>query len=75
MRLERLGWVFMRVSGVLLIGLIFTHLTVNLMQDGGVKAIDFAFKTAYVTTIFSTFYSTNIFPIKSAYITTNFATH
>ena len=43
MRLERLGWVFMRVSGVLLIGLIFTHLTVNLMQDGGVKAIDFAF--------------------------------
>ena len=33
----------MRVSGVILIGLIFTHLTVNLMQDGGVKAIDFAF--------------------------------
>ena len=33
----------MRVSGVVLIGLIFTHLTVNLMQDGGVKAIDFAF--------------------------------
>jgi succinate dehydrogenase / fumarate reductase membrane anchor subunit len=33
----------MRVSGFILIGLIFTHLTVNLMQDGGVKAIDFAF--------------------------------
>ena len=33
----------MRVSGVILIGLIFTHITVNLMQDGGVKAIDFAF--------------------------------
>ena len=33
----------MRVSGVVLIVLIFTHLTVNLMQDGGVKAIDFAF--------------------------------
>jgi succinate dehydrogenase / fumarate reductase membrane anchor subunit len=43
MRLDRLGWIFMRVSGFLLIGLIFTHLTVNLMQDGGVKAIDFAF--------------------------------
>lgn len=42
-RLERLGWIFMRVSGVILIGLIFTHLTVNLMQPGGVKAIDFAF--------------------------------
>jgi succinate dehydrogenase / fumarate reductase membrane anchor subunit len=43
LRLERLGWIFMRVSGVILIGLIFTHLTMNLMQDGGVKAIDFAF--------------------------------
>ena len=43
LRLDRLGWIFMRASGVVLIGLIFTHLTVNLMQDGGVKAIDFAF--------------------------------
>lgn len=43
LRLERLGWIFMRVSGALLVGLIFTHLFVNLMQDGGVKAIDFAF--------------------------------
>lgn len=43
LRLDRLAWIFMRVSGVILIGLIFTHLTVNLMQDGGVKAIDFAF--------------------------------
>lgn len=42
-RIDRLAWIFMRVSGVVLIGLIFTHLTVNLMQDGGVKAIDFAF--------------------------------
>ena len=42
-RLDRLAWIFMRVSGFLLVGLIFTHLTVNLMQDGGVKAIDFAF--------------------------------
>ena len=43
LRFDRLAWVFMRVSGFLLIGLIFTHLIVNLMQDGGVKAIDFAF--------------------------------
>ena len=43
LRLERLGWIFMRASGVLLLGLIFTHLFVNLMQEGGVKAIDFAF--------------------------------
>lgn len=43
LRLDRLGWIFMRVSGVVLIALIFTHLTVNLMQEGGVKAIDFAF--------------------------------
>lgn len=43
LRLDRLAWIFMRASGVILIGLIFTHLTVNLMQDGGVKAIDFAF--------------------------------
>lgn len=40
---ERLAWIFMRVSGFLLIALVFTHLTVNLMQPGGVHAIDFAF--------------------------------
>lgn len=43
LKLERLGWVFMRVSGFFLIALIFTHLIVNVMQDGGVHAIDFAF--------------------------------
>ena len=32
-----------RASGVLLVALIFTHLIVNVLQDGGVKAIDFAF--------------------------------
>jgi succinate dehydrogenase / fumarate reductase membrane anchor subunit len=37
------GWIFMRVSGFFLIALIFTHLIVNVMQDGGVHAIDFAF--------------------------------
>lgn len=43
LRFDRLAWLFMRVSGVVLIVLIFWHLAVNLMQDGGVKAIDFAF--------------------------------
>ena len=42
-KIDRLLWVFMRVSGVLLVALIFTHLIVNVLQDGGVKAIDFAF--------------------------------
>lgn len=43
LKLERLGWIFMRVSGFFLIALIFTHLIVNVLQDGGVHAIDFAF--------------------------------
>ena len=43
LKLERMGWIFMRVSGFFLIALIFTHLIVNVMQDGGVHAIDFAF--------------------------------
>lgn len=43
LKLERLGWIFMRVSGFFLIALIFTHLIVNVLQDGGVHSIDFAF--------------------------------
>ncbi len=43
LKLDRLAWVFMRVSGFFLVFLIFTHLIVNVMQDGGVHAIDFAF--------------------------------
>lgn len=43
LNLEKAGWLFMRFSGALLIVLIFTHLGVNLLSDGGVKAIDFAF--------------------------------
>lgn len=43
LKLDRLAWVFMRVSGFLLIGLIFTHLIINVLQDGGVHSIDFAF--------------------------------
>ncbi|MBU4215151.1 MAG: succinate dehydrogenase hydrophobic membrane anchor subunit [Actinobacteria bacterium] len=41
--LELASWVFMRVSGVVLVILIFGHLFVNLVAGGGVKAIDFAF--------------------------------
>lgn len=41
--LEKWGWIYMRVSGVVLIVLIFTHLFVNLMVGDGVKAIDFGF--------------------------------
>jgi len=41
--LEKLGWIYMRASGVLLVVLIFGHLFVNLFWGDGVKQIDFAF--------------------------------
>ncbi len=40
---EKYGWLFMRVSGPLLVVLVFTHLIVNLVLGEGIKAIDFAF--------------------------------
>lgn len=40
---ELWGWLFMRLSGVILVVLIFGHLFVNLMMGEGIKAIDFAF--------------------------------
>ncbi|MGN6204208.1 succinate dehydrogenase hydrophobic membrane anchor subunit [Humibacter sp.] len=40
---EKWGWVYMRVSGVLLVVLIFGHLIVNLVLGQGIKAVDFAF--------------------------------
>lgn len=40
---ELYAWLFMRVSGVILVVLIFGHLFVNLMVGDGVAAIDFAF--------------------------------
>lgn len=41
---EKYGWVYMRISGPLLVVLIFVHLISNLVvPDGGIKAIDFAF--------------------------------
>jgi succinate dehydrogenase / fumarate reductase membrane anchor subunit len=40
---EKWGWIYMRVSGVLLVILIFGHLFVNLMVGEGIHGIDFAF--------------------------------
>jgi succinate dehydrogenase / fumarate reductase, membrane anchor subunit len=40
---ELWSWVFMRLSGVLLLVLVFGHLFVNLMVGDGIHAIDFAF--------------------------------
>ena len=41
---EKYGWIYMRISGPLLVVLIFVHLISNLVvPDGGIKAIDFAF--------------------------------
>ena len=40
---EKWGWIYMRVSGVLLIVLVFGHLCSNLMIGDGVHAIDFGF--------------------------------
>jgi len=41
--LEKWGWIYMRVSGVILVVLIFGHLFVNLMLGQGIHGIDFAF--------------------------------
>ena len=41
---EKRAWIFMRISGLLLIFLILGHLMVNLvLPERGVKSIDFAF--------------------------------
>lgn len=41
---EKWGWLYMRLSGVVLVVLIFGHLIVNLMNgEGGVGAINFGF--------------------------------
>ncbi|MEX3611347.1 succinate dehydrogenase, hydrophobic membrane anchor protein [Rothia sp. LK2588] len=40
---EMYAWLFMRISGVILVVLIFGHLFTNLMQPHGVHAIDFGF--------------------------------
>lgn len=41
--LEKVGWVYMRVSGVLLVVLIFGHLFTNLMVGDGIRALDWGF--------------------------------
>ncbi|WP_053385471.1 succinate dehydrogenase hydrophobic membrane anchor subunit [Leucobacter celer] len=41
---EKWGWIYMRVSGVLLLVLVFGHLASNLLiAEGGVHAINFGF--------------------------------
>ena len=40
---EKVGWVYMRVSGVLLVVLIFGHLFTNLMVGDGIHALDWGF--------------------------------
>lgn len=40
---EMMAWVFMRVSGVALLILVLTHLTIMLMVDDGVHRINFGF--------------------------------
>lgn len=40
---ERWSWVFMRITGPLLLILIVTHLFINLMTGDGISQIDFAF--------------------------------
>lgn len=41
--LEKAGWVYMRLSGLALVILIFGHLFVNLVAGDGIRQIDFAF--------------------------------
>ncbi|MDT0158682.1 succinate dehydrogenase hydrophobic membrane anchor subunit [Microbacterium sp. ARD32] len=50
--LEKIGWLFMRGSGVILIVLIFGHLYINLMDGEGIHAIDFAFVAGKYATPF-----------------------
>ena len=40
---EKWGWMYMRISGVVLVILIFGHLFVNLVEGDGIKAVDWAF--------------------------------
>ena len=50
--LEKWGWIYMRVSGVALLVLIFGHLFVNLMTGDGIHQIDFAFVAGKFATPF-----------------------
>lgn len=46
---EKWGWIYMRVSGVVLIVLIFGHLFVNLWLGEGVSQLNFAFVAGKMT--------------------------
>lgn len=41
--IEKAGWIYMRVSGVVLVVLIFGHLFYNLIFPGSVSVLDWAF--------------------------------
>ena len=49
---EKWGWIYMRLSGLVLIVLIFGHLLVNIVLGDGVKQIDFAFVAGKYATPF-----------------------
>ncbi|PPB49665.1 succinate dehydrogenase [Arthrobacter pityocampae] len=40
---EMIAWLFMRISGAILVVLIFVHLYVNLVAGDGISGIDFGF--------------------------------
>ncbi|MCU1632589.1 MAG: succinate dehydrogenase, partial [Micrococcaceae bacterium] len=40
---EMIAWLFMRLSGAILVVLIFVHLYVNLVAGDGISGIDFGF--------------------------------
>ena len=40
---EMIAWLFMRLSGVVLVVLIFGHLITNLLVGGGINDVDFGF--------------------------------
>ena len=40
---EKYGWMYMRISGAVLVALIFGHLIANLMVGEGIRGIDFGF--------------------------------
>jgi succinate dehydrogenase / fumarate reductase membrane anchor subunit len=50
--LEKIGWIYMRLSGAVLVILIFGHLFVNLILGEGVHQIDFAFVAGKYATPF-----------------------
>jgi succinate dehydrogenase / fumarate reductase membrane anchor subunit len=49
---EKWGWIYMRVSGAVLVVLIFGHLFINLVAGDGVRQIDFAFVAGKYATPF-----------------------